>query len=254
MSLRKEGPMPQIFLQQHVPYPTIIQRLRFLVLLAITTYAGWFDLAISRIVFSFPEWLLLSPTFGWSWLFQLFTSAITIPYPGFGLSMVFDLLLINFFLTPIYTFVLSFLSGKPFLKLLLSLIAIGAGSFLSLAAIINTPTPPCSLFGGLSLAFVIFWSLLHRKGQNTLLFVFPISRTWAIALSACVALYSPITGGEWAHAGTILCMSVASYLWGIARWRLRSHIDALEGFEEWLDTAYRTFSRFIQWHVLRYFR
>jgi hypothetical protein len=49
-------------------------------------------------------------------------------------------------------------------------------------------------------------------------------------------------------------MSICTYIWGITRWRLRSNVDALEGLEQWLDTTYRTFSRFIQWYVLRPFR
>ena len=246
--------MAQIFLQQQAPYPKIIQYIRVLVFFGILTYAGWFDLAVSGAITFFPDFLLLSRTFGWTWLFQPFTSAITIPYPGIGLSLVFNLFLINFFLSPIYTFVLSFLSERHFIKLLIGLIAIGAGSFFGLATVIGPITPPCSLFGGLSLSLVIFWALLHRKGQSTLLLVFPISRMWTVAICAGMALYSPVEGKEWAHVGAILCMSAGAYLWGVARWRLRSHVDALDGFEEALDTTYKTFSRFIQWYVLRPFR
>ena len=246
--------MPTIFLQPQSPYPKIIQSLRFLVILAAITYAGLFDLAISGVISFFPDFLLLSPSHGWSWLFQPLTSAITIPYPGFGLSLIFDLLLINFLLSPIFTFVLSFLSERHFIALLIALIAIGTGSFCAFAPLISPFSPPCSLFGGLALAIIIFWALLHRKGQSTLLLVFPLSRTWVVFLSACAALYSPVARSEWAHVIAILCMSSVSYLWGVARWRLRSHVEALDGFEEKLDSAYRTFSRFMQWYVLRPFR
>ena len=246
--------MPQILFRQPAPYPFIIQRLRFFILLAVITYAGWFDLAASGVVSSSPDILLLPSTFGWTWIFQPITSALTIAYPGFGLSMVFDLLLINFLLSPICTFVLSFLSEKEFFKLFFSQIIIGAASFLSLSAIFGPATPPCSLFGGLSLAFIIFWAMLHRKGQSTLLLAFPISRTWVVALSACAALYSPITGKEWAHVGAIICMSFFSYLWAVARWRLRSHIDSLEEFEDTLDRMYRSIARFTEWNILGSFR
>jgi hypothetical protein len=87
-----------------------------------------------------------------------------------------------------------------------------------------------------------------------LLLAFPISRTWAVALSAGAALYSPVMGGEWAHVGAILCMSAGSYVWGISRWRLRSYVPSLDGLEHWLDTTYRTISRILQWYILRPFR
>lgn len=248
------GRMTTIFFQQQASFPKIIQFLRTLVFFAIITYAGVFDLASSGAISFFPDFLLLSANPSWLWLFQLLTSAIIIPYPGFGLSMVFDLLPINFFLSPIFTFVLSFLSARHFITLLLSLIAIGAGSFAALGSLTNAYAPPCSLFGGLALAIIIFWTLLHRKGQSTLLLAFPISRGWVLFSSACAAFYSPVSGGEWAHVGAIVCMAIASYLWGISRWRLRSHVDALEGFEEWLDSSYRTLSRLIQWYVARPFR
>lgn len=246
--------MAPIFLYQQTPYPKLIQWLRFLVLLATIIYAGWFDLAISGITSFFPDILLLSSTFGLSWLFQPMTSALIIRYPGFGISMVFDLLVINFFLTPIVTFVLSFLSEKHFLQLLIGLIVIGAGTFLGIGTLSNSLPPSSSLFSGIALSLVIFWALLHRKGQSTLLLAFPLSRSWVVFLSLCAALYSPLSNGEWAHVGAIVCMSICTYIWGITRWRLRSNVGALEGLEQRLDTTYRTFSRFLQWYVLRPFR
>jgi hypothetical protein len=63
-----------------------------------------------------------------------------------------------------------------------------------------------------------------------------------------------VSGGEWARVGAIVSMSAVSYLWGIARWRLRSHIDGFDGCEQWVDMSCRNISRFMQWHVLRFFR
>ncbi len=247
--------MSKIFLHAQSPYPATIKFLRSFVVWATVLFAALFDLATAGSVTISPTILLLSPTFGISWLWQTVSSALTIPYQGFGLQMVFDLMIINFFLTPIISFVFSFLTKNHFLSLLFSLIAIGAGSFLGFATLFGqAATPPCSLFAGLSLSIVIFWALLHRKGQSTLLLAFPISRFWAIAITAFASLYSPVTMSEWAHVGAILCMATASYIWGIARWKLRSYIDSLEGFEQWLDSTYGTISRFLQWYIFRPFR
>lgn len=246
--------MPRIFLQSQVPYPIPIQVLRLLVFWWTLLYAGWFGLAESGVISSFPDPLLLSPHLELSWLFQLISSSLTIAFPGFSISMVFDLFLLNFFLTPIYSFVFSFLTTRHFFKLLVSLIIIGAFSFSICASFFIHTTPPTSLFSGMSFAIVIFWALLHRRGQSTLLLAFPISRAWALSLSALVTFYPPLSNGEWARVGAIVIMAVAAYLWGITRWRLRSNIDSLEGWEQWLDTKYRTLSRFMQWYVFGFIR
>ncbi len=246
--------MVQILLHPQTPYPKTIRTLRWVVCFFLLTYAGLFDLAASGVIPLFPDFLLLSPSLSWSSFFQPFTAAATLAYPGFDLSLVFDLFILNFFLAPIYTFVLTFLSERQFIKFLISIIVIGSGVFLSLATLLHTPSSPCSLFGGVSLAVIVFWVLLHRKGQSTLFLAFPISRAWILCISACAALYAPIRSSEWAHVGAIVSMSMASYTWGIMRYRLRSHADALKGLEDSLDAAYRAATRFFQWYLIRPFR
>jgi hypothetical protein len=247
--------MPTVIVRQPGPYPTAIKFVRSFVVLATVVFAGWFDLAASGATATSPSTLLLSPTAGLSWLWQSTTAALTIPYSGFGLQMTFDLLILNFFLTPVVSFVFSFLTEPRFFRFLYGLIAVGIGSFWAAATLINGGvTEPCSLFSGLALAVVVFWCLLHKRGQSTLLLAFPISRTWALAVTAIVALYSPLTMGEWAHACSILSMAGASYVWAIARWKLRSYIDSIEKFEYWLDTTYSHGIRILEWHVFRHFR
>lgn len=246
--------MPPVFLQQHPPYPASIRALRSLVALATIAYSGLFDLAVAGILARFPDFMLLSPTVDWRLLFSPLTASITIPFPGFGLSVIVTLAIASFFLSPMFGFVCSFLSEKIFIRFLIGLALLGTASFLAVDALLGGPSSPCSLFGGLALAIVVFWTLLHRKGQSTLLLAFPISRGWVVFLSAWAVLYSPVENGEWAHVAAILCMSAASYGWGITRWRLRSNVEALESFEDHLESVHRACSRFVQWYVLRPFR
>ena len=233
--------MAIVYFNQRSPLPSTISFLRSLVCLFTLTFAAWYGIAISQGASFYPTALLLSPTASWSWLWQPFTALITVPYGGFGLSMIVDLMLMNFFLTPIYTFVFSFLGKRWFIALLSTLAILGSATFVGLASLIGpATTPSCSLFGGMSLAIVLFWLLLHRKGQSTLFLAFPISKRLAFAITAIATLYSPLAAKEWAHVGAIIVMASISYVWAVAKWRLRSHVQALEGLEEWLESTYRT--------------
>jgi hypothetical protein len=233
--------MAIVYFNQRNPLPRTISLLRSLVCVFTVTFAAWYGIAFSRGFPYLPDFFLLSPTAGWSWLWQPLTALVTVPYGGFGLSMIVDLFLMNFFLTPIYTFVFSFLGKRWFIALLSTLAILGSAVFVGLASLIGAAaTPSCSLFGGMSLAIVLFWLLLHRKGQNTLFLAFPISKRWAFAFTAIATLYSPLAAKEWAHVGAIIIMASISYVLGVAKWQLRSHIQALEGFEEWLESTYRT--------------
>lgn len=161
--------------------------------------------------------------------------------PG-SFSPPFDLLLVNLFLTPIASFVFSFLNTKKFIQLLLQLTTVGTVCFLGTISLFDlTATQPCSLFGGLALALVVFWTLLHSKGQPSFILGIPISRLWILLISTLTVVYTPLFTGDWAKLAMIISMSLSAYLWGIGRWRLRSHIEALEGFERLVDKCYRFF-------------
>ena len=233
--------MAIIYFNQRSSLPSAVHVLRSLVCAFTVTFAGWYEFAFLKGFPYYPSTLLLSPTIGWSWLWQPFTALVTIPYPGFGLSLIIDLFLMNLFLMPIYTFVFSFLGKRWFIALLSTLAVVGSSAFVGLSSLSAMATAsPCSLFGGMTLAVISFWLLLHRKGQSTLFLAFPISRRLAFAITAIATLYTPLAAREWAHVGAIIAMSGTSYVWGVAKWRLRSHIRVLEGFEDWLETTYRT--------------
>ena len=231
--------MAIIYFRQRFSLPNAVTFLRSLVCAFTVAFAGWCEFAFARGIPCYPDFLLLSPSAGWPWLWQPFTALVTIPYAGFGLSLIFDLFLMNFFLTPIFSFVSSFLGNRWFIALLAILALAGSTVFVVLASFCNA-SAPCSLFGGLSLAVVLFWLLLHRKGQNTLFLAFPVSRRLAFAITAIATLYSPLAARQWAHVGAIAAMATAAYLLAIVKWQLRSHVQALKGFENWLENLFRS--------------
>ena len=232
--------MAIIYFRNRSSLPDVVVLLRSLVCAFTVTFAGWYEFAFAKGFPFYPDVLLLSPSAGWPWLWQPLTALVTIPYPGFGLSLIFDLFLMNFFLTPVFSFVFSFLGKRWFIALLATLAIVGSTVFIALASFLETVTAaPSSLFGGMSLAIVLFWLLLHRKGQSTLFLAFPVSRRLAFAITAIATLYSPLAAREWAHAGAIIAMAATAYIAAIAKWRLRSHVQALEGFEDWLENIFR---------------
>jgi hypothetical protein len=232
--------MAIVYFNHRSPLPDVVSILRSLVCAFTVAFAGWFEFTFSKGFPYLPDTLLLSSTAGWSWLWQPLTALVTIPYAGFSLSLIVDLFIMNFFLTPIYTFVFSFLGKRWFIALLSTLAVVGSATFVGISSLTMASSPSCSLFGGMSLAIISFWLLLHRKGQSTLFLAFPISRRLAFIITAIATLYTPLAAREWAHVGAILAMAGTSYVWGVAKWRLRSHVRALDSFEEWLESTYRS--------------
>jgi len=226
-------------------YPKIIQHLRTAVLTATVLFALWnTSFMQGNIAFS-PVLALLTPYLTWTILWQPITASLIIPYSGLGLDMVFDLLLLNFILVPIFSFIYTFLEHKYFVRFLLALTLIG-----TLFHLLFGHTP-CSLFGPITFACIIFWFLVHKEGRSTLFIAVPISRYWVLAIACLVLLPQPFFAGNWARIGQIFCLAVCSYLWGVCSWHLRSHIPHLENFERWLNRSYQSCVRFLEWKIAR---
>jgi len=235
-------------------YPPLITQLRAAVCSFTIIFAVCHGLYLQGDTNFSPFFLLLSPTLSWNLLWQPISSALIIPYSGIGISMVFDLLILNFFLTPLLSFTLSFLNKKRFIRFLLYLIAVGTGTFCGTASIFHLPTPPSSLFGGLALSLIMFWFLLHTPGKPSFLIAIPISRYWILGIATGATCITPIVSGNIALILADLMMSLFSYVWGVCQWKLKSHIDFLEPIEHWLNSTYRTIIRFLEWRIFRLFR
>lgn len=245
--------MVTVILHNKIPYPPLIQILRKSVLgftLLFALWQGYFPDALASIS---PTSLLLSDHVGWSLLWEPITASLTIPYPTIGLATFFDLFLINMFLAPIISFVFSFLAPRHFIQTVSILIVSGTLAFLG-ANHFCSNTGAVSLFGSLAFSLVIFWALLHSKGQSMLLMGIPIPRVWVVVMAGLSVIPTPLFAGDWSKLIVIIVMSSTAYLLGIARWRLRSHVESLEKIELKIDLLYRHITRITQWHILRHFR
>lgn len=212
-------------------YSPLIRRFRQIIFWFTALFAVWYQLFLSNWIAIPPTFLLLSSSFDWTKLWQPITSWLTIPYPGIHFSPLFDLFLINLFLTPIASFVHSYLGTKNFLYFLAQLTIVGSACFVGIAHLFGTTPPPCSSFSGVALALIVFWTLLHSKGRPFFLAGIPISRFVVLLVAVIATTAEPLFAKEWARLIMMLGMALSAYLWGVGRWRLRSHIAPLTEFE-----------------------
>jgi hypothetical protein len=241
---------PVIFFQRH-PFPTVIRGLRTAVFWVTVAYATWYEFFAANHTQVSPDALLLSPKIDFTLLWRPWTAALLIPYQGFSWSMIFDLLLVNFFLCPIYSFVLSFLTSRNFFRFLFMLVSVATLSFLACSLCVLDNTLPTSLFGSISFGVVIFWALLHSKGQSSFLVVVPIQPFWAVITAASVIMVPAMLIGDWTKCIVTCTTGICAYIFAVCRWRLKSHSPLLLAVEEWLSEIYRMIVRTYEWRIAR---
>jgi len=240
--------MPISFFQ-HQSYAPIITRLRYLVLGFTIVHLLWYEALIQNPTIISPDSLLLNASLSWSLLWQPFTSALIIPYRSMHIGILFDLLLLNFLLSPIFSFIVTFLSRKYFLSFVLQLIAIGTFSFLLIGH--WTYALPISLFGSLVAALIIFWAMLHGRSQHSFFVMIPIRPRWIVIITLAFVLLPALLAGAWAKIGTSTTMVLYSYIWAVCVCKLNSNIQALSSFEESLCKNYHRIVQWISWYCLK---
>jgi hypothetical protein len=222
-------------------YPLLIRYLQLTVLLLSLAGTFWYDLFVSGSVSSSPTILLLSPQLSLKTIFQILTSPFLLLYPGTSLTFFFDLVVLNALVTPIYTFVLSYLGTKNFIELLSGLILTGIVSFFLFSPLFSLI--PCSLFSSLTLSIIVFWCMLHSKGQSFFLLAFPISPLLYLSVAAGATFYPILTNGEWAKLMATLVMIAVVYFIAILGFHLRSNIPPLRSFEDFVDRMGKKFRK-----------
>jgi len=233
-------------------YPPLIRYFQLTVLLLSVGAAFWYDLFLSGTVASSPTILLLTPPLSLKSSFEIFTAPFLLLYPGTSLTLFFDLVVLNALVTPIYTFVLSFVGTRNFIRFVSGLILTGAASFFLFTNL--SPALPCSLFSSLTLSIIVFWAMLNSKGQSFFLLAFPISPLLYVSIAAGATLYPIFTNAEWAKLAATFVMILGTYFFAVLRYHLRSTIQFLSFFEEFLDRIGKNLYRFWQWHILRLIR
>jgi hypothetical protein len=219
-----------MFAISQAPYPKEIRFLRTALLsltLLFSLWNMWFEEGTIPIN---PSFLLLYPHWGWNLLWQPLTSACLLPYPAPSLSMLFDLIFLNFIITPIASFVFSFQSRKGFFTFLSFILTSGTLAFLLVGGMRQA-----SLCSGFFVSVVVFWTLIHKKNGSSFLIGIPLSPPLVMTLTFVIALAGPLFASEWGKVVAIIVMAISSYLWAVCRWRLRSSIPFLSRWENSLE-------------------
>lgn len=235
-----------LFVKQSLP--PIVRRFEWLVFFATFGYALWYDAFVQGRVHLSPD-LLLIDRLGWSALWQCCSATVTLPYQGLQLTMIFDLLLLHVFLSPICSFVVSFLSLRNFLFFLVSNVVIGSAFFFLVSALHFTP--PSSLFGSVALSIILFWTLLHKKGQASFFTIIPVRPAWSLGIPALLVLLPSLFAENWAKLSASCAMCLWTYFWAVSKKKLRSNVSWLQGLEEKIDLWHTRATTFFCWHVLR---
>jgi hypothetical protein len=144
------------------------------------------------------------------------------------------------------------LTSPNFFRFLFALVVVTTISFCCSALFLfPSTTLPTSLFGSISFGVVVFWALLHNKGQSSFLTIIPVQPMWAVITAACVVLIPAVLIGDWTKCVIASTAGLYSYLFAVCRWRLRSHIPMLSAFEQQLDDTYRLLIRTYEWRIAK---
>jgi hypothetical protein len=225
--------MPAFLHTNKQGYPPYIRCLQLIVCALTILGALWYDYFVGATVGLSPKTLLLAPEITLKTLFQIFTAPFIIVYPEISISLFFDLVVLNALITPIYTFVYSFVGKKDFLHLIIGLILVGETCFLIASQ--HMYSSPCSLFSSLTLSIIVFWAMLHSQGKSFFLLAFPISPAVYLGITTAAVLYPILLNAEMAKLLSTLCMASTSYLVAIVRYRLRSNVAFLKYIENTLQ-------------------
>jgi hypothetical protein len=216
-------------------YPPLIRYLQLTILILSVLAAFWGSLFSSGHVSMPPSILLLNNELSLKTLLSFFTAPLHLSYPEISFTLLFDLVVINALITPMYTFVLSFIGTRSFVGFITILTFIGTTAFLFFAPF--WITQPISLFSSLTLSIVLFWVMQHSKGQSFFLLAFPISPFVYLAIATVATIYPICVEGEWAKLCATAIMACTSYFFAVIHFHLRSNFLFLKPFENLLDNS-----------------
>lgn len=182
----------------------------------------------ATLFFAFLQMIPLSGTHLFSQIFQtspfhnlffdvLFSplSLLVLNIRTLSLQLVFDLLILNFFLPPLVSFVYSFLDHRKFLFFLL---ASGAASslFLHIASfLMKAPFLPTTLFAHAILSLLAFWASLNRKHTSTHFLVFPLRPVTLLTISLLAAGMPSFLDHDWIKLSSLLFSMAFGYASGL---------------------------------------
>ena len=202
------------------PAHPFIDRLKLVVLFATLLFA--FLQMIPHSGIHLLSQLFLSSPFHHPFFDLLFSplSLVVLNIRTLSLQLVFDLLILNFFLPPLASFVYSFLEHKRFLSFLLASAA-SSSLFLHIASFLTlTPFLPTTLFAHTILSLLSFWASLNRKHTSTHFLFLPLKPATLLTISFLAAGMPPFLNHDWIKLSSLLFAMAFGYITGL--WMLRS--------------------------------
>jgi hypothetical protein len=198
--------------------------------------------------------LLFNSSFFSEWrLWQPLTSLFMLPCPSlaFGplLDMTFIVALFWLFAAQVHDCV-----GKwRFITLCIvsaSAAAIAAG----IGFYFLPDAHPITLCSPLILALVTVWGMSGSTNALSLMFFFPFSQKWLLAIALLGTIGANLISHEFVLAGAYAAAFLSGYLLAIMRWYWKSPFESLGAFEARLKRFASGIERFWQWKILPLFR
>jgi hypothetical protein len=75
-----------------------------------------------------------------------------------------------------------------------------------------------------------------------------------LGIPTLFVLIPSILSGNWAKFCATCTMLLWTYIWAVARWKLRSNISQLQKLESFIDMLYLRMTIALYWHVFRHFQ
>lgn len=161
-------------------------------------------------------------------------SACTLNYSSISLQMLFDFLILNAFVTPLVSFVFSFLGKKNFFLYTAGCTLISSLALHSIAFLCDKTFVPTTLFSHVALGMITFWALVHTKHTPTMFLFLPMNPSTILAISCIIAGYTAITTSDWVYVTSLFISMLYAYFVSVFFVRLKSGNSHVERFEEWL--------------------
>lgn len=190
----------------HIPtspeYP-FIHHLRISVLFSTLLYA--LLQSLSGPTFLFSEIFVTSPAH--SMVLDLLSSPLsllTLNCSSLTLQLLFDFLILNLFLTPLASFVFSFLGKVRFIAFILISAASSSLFLHSVSYCINQSFVPTTLFAHVSLSLLSFWACLNVKYTTTRFLFLPLKPMTILIISFLIPAFPAFLYSDWMKIGSLL--------------------------------------------------
>lgn len=159
-------------------------------------------------------------------------SMLTLNYTDLNLQMLFDFLILNAFITPLASFVFSFLGKRNFIFYILGATLLSSYTLHAFSLLFHTSFLTTTLFSSVILSLITLWALVHAKNTPTVVMFLPMRPSTILAISIVIACYSSFTSSDWISILSLSCSLLYAYFISVFCIRLKSGSTTMERIEE----------------------